>query len=440
MSESKHPLDTPKKPSRREFLKASGVVVGAAVAGNLALGRSAHAAGSDTIKIGLVGCGGRGSGAAANAMNAGPDVRLIAMADLFDDKIKSSREELRKAKPDQVAVDDEHCFVGFDGCKNVIASGVDVVLIATASAFHPQYLKAAIDAGKHAFAEKPHGIDPPGIRSVLESCEQAKKKNLSVVSGLCWRYHTGVQETMKRILDGAIGEIIAIQETYMRSPYRLVERRPEWSEIEYQFRNWYHFNWLSGDDIAQSLVHSMDKAAWAMKDEPPVKVFGQGGRSSSMGSVFGNVFDHHALVYEYANGAKMFAFGRAQNGCHDEVSDYILGTKGSANLLKFRIEGEKAWRYEGPESNMYDLEHVALFDAIRSGKPINNGIYAARSSMLAVIGEMSCYSGREITWEDAMKSNYQVCPADCRLDMAPPVKPDAAGIYPVAIPGVTQVS
>ena len=225
----------------------------------------------------------------------------------------------------------------------MIASGVDVVLIATASAFHPQYLKAAVDAGKHVFAEKPHAIDPPGIRSVIESCEEAKKKNLSVVSGLCWRYHTGVQETMKRVLDGAIGDIIAIQETYMRAPYRLVERRPEWSEIEYQFRNWYHFNWLSGDDIAQSLVHSMDKAAWAMKDEPPVKVFGQGGRSSSMGPVFGDVFDHHALVYEYANGVKMFAFGRAQNGCHDEVSDHILGTKGrrtcSSSGSKARTRG-----------------------------------------------------------------------------------------------------
>ena len=441
MSPSRNASTTSSKNSRRDFLKASGVVMGAAMAGSLAIGRSAHAAGSGTIKIGLVGCGDRGSGAAMNAMNAGPDVKLVAMADLFEDKVKTKRELLRQAKPEQVAVDDAHCFTGFDGCKKVLECDIDVVLIATASAFHPQYLKAAIDAGKHVFVEKPHAVDPPGIRLVMQACEEAEKKKLSVVSGLCWRYHTAVQETVQRILDGAIGDVIAVQETYMRAPYRLVERKPEWTEMQYQCRNWYHFGWLSGDDIGQSLVHSMDKAAFVLKDEPPIHVFGQGGRSSSVGPVFGNVFDHHALVYEYANGAKMFAFGRAQTGCHDEVTDYVYGTKGRAVLTPhYRIEGEKPWRYKGPDSPMYDLEHVALFDSIRSGKPINNGKYMARSSMLAVMGEMSCHSGRQITWDEAMKSNYQLIPANCSFDMQPPVKPDANGIYPVPVPGVTQVS
>lgn len=441
MSRPHNASDTSRTNSRRDFLKASGIVVGAAMTNELAIGRSAHAAGSGTIKIGLVGCGGRGSGAAANAMNAGPDVKLVAMADLFDDKVKASREQLRKEKPAQVAVDDDHCFTGFDGYKKVIASDIDVVLIACASAFHPYYLKAAIDAGKHVFVEKPHGVDPPGIRMTVQACEEAKKKNLSVVSGLCWRYDPRVQEIAKRIQDGAIGEIIAVQETYMRAPYRLVERKPEWTEMQYQFRNWYHFGYLSGDDLGQSLVHSLDKAAMVLQDEPPVKVFGQGGRSSSVGPIFGNVFDHHALVYEYANGVKLFGFGRAQTGCHDEVTDYVYGTKGRAELSpRFRIEGEKPWRYRGPDPNMYDLEHVALFNAIRSNKPINNGNYMARSTMLAVMGEMTCYSGRQITWEDAMKSNFQLFQNNCSFDMTPPVKPDANGIYPVPVPGVTQVN
>ena len=248
--------------------------------GTLPLSRSVHAAGSDVIKVGLIGCGGRGSGAAANAMNAGPDVRLVAMSDIFEDRVKSSRDNLKKMKPEQVAVDDEHCFVGFDAYQKVIASGVDVVLIACTSKFHPTYLKAAVDAGKHVFVEKPHAIDPPGIHVVQQACDDAQKKNLCLVSGLCWRYDQGVQETMKRVLDGAIGDLVAIQETYMRSTYRNVERQPGWSELEYQFRNWYHFRWLSGDDGPQSLLHSIDKGAWALREETPVKAFGSGGRSS----------------------------------------------------------------------------------------------------------------------------------------------------------------
>ena len=334
MSESTSARTASPKNSRRDFLKASGVVMGAAMAGSLAIGRSAHAAGSGTIKIGLIGCGGRGSGAAANAMNAGKDIKLVAMADLFDDKVKASREQLRKEKPEQVAVDDAHCFTGFDGYKKVIDSDIDVVLIATASAFHPQYLKAAIDAGKHVFVEKPHAVDPPGIRLVIAGLrggrEEEAQRRLGPVLALS---HRACKKRSNAFMDGAIGEIVAVQETYMRAPYRLVERKPEWTETQYQFRNWYHFNWLSGDDIGQSLIHSIDKGQLACSTtRPPVKVFGQGGRSSSVGPVFGNVFDHHALVYEYANGVKMFAFGRAQTGCHDEVSDYVIGTKGRAEL------------------------------------------------------------------------------------------------------------
>jgi predicted dehydrogenase len=424
------------QPSRRDFLKISTTAATAAAAASvLPSSRSVHAAGSDTLKVGLIGCGGRGAGAAANALNADKNAKLVAMADIFPDRLELRRKTLQEEKGDQVAVDDEHCFIGFDGYRKVLDSGVDVVLIACASRFHPKYLQAAIEAGKHVFVEKPHALDPPGIKIVTAACEEAKKKNLNVVSGLCWRYDKGVQETVKRVMDGAIGDIVAIQETYMRTPYGLVKRQPEWTETEYQFRNWYHFNWLSGDDIAQSLIHSMDKAAWLMHDEPPVWAYGQGGRAASVGAEYGDVFDHHAITYEYANGVRMYAIGRAQVGCYGETSDIILGTKGRADLIKHRIEGETNWKYESPKASMYDLEHVALFEAIRSGQTINNGHYMVGSSMLAILGQMVCYYGEKITWNEALASNYTVGPADCDFQTEPPVKPDDKGNYPVPVPG-----
>jgi len=262
---------------------------------------------------------------------------------------------------------------------------------------------------------------------------------LSLVSGLCWRYDKGVQETMKRVLDGAIGDLVAIQETYMRSTYRNVERQPGWSELEYQFRNWYHFRWLCGDDGPQSLLHSIDKGAWALREETPVKAFGSGGRSSCFSPVHGDVFDHGAIVFEYASGVRMYANVRAQDGCYSEVSDTFLGTKGRCDLLKNRIEGETKWQYDGPKSNMYDAEHVALFDAIRSGQPINNGPYMVRSTMLSLLGQMVCYTGQQMTWDQALNSAWRAGPETVAWDMEPPVKPDADGLYPVPIPGITKL-
>jgi predicted dehydrogenase len=412
----------------------------AGLAGGLSIARSAHAAGSDVLRIGLIGCGGRGSGAAVNALNADKNAKLVAMADIFEDRAKSALAQLRKERPAQVAVDADHLFVGFDAYQKVIQSGVDVVLIACTSRFHPFFLKAAVDAGKHVFVEKPHAIDPPGVRLVQQACEEARKKNLSVVSGLCWRYDTGVQETMKRVLDGAIGDIVAIQETYMRSPYVLRERRPGDSELQYQFRNWYHFNWLSGDDVPQSLLHSMDKGCWALREQTPKQAFGLGGRSSCFGPVYGDVFDHCSIVYEYESGVRMYASVRAQAGCHDEVSDTFLGTKGRCYLLKHRIEGQTNWRYEGKaKTNMYDAEHEVLFAAIRAGKPVNNGLYMVRSTMVAVLGQMVCYNGQQMTWEQVMASNYKAGPDKVSWDMPPPVKPEANGTYPVPVPGITKL-
>ena len=435
---------TPAKPecarqtSRREFLKKSTVLTGAAVAGGLSLQRGAHAAGSDVLKVGLIGCGGRGSGAAVNAMNAGKDVKLVAMADIFEDKVRGSHARLKKIKGDQVDVSDDRMFVGFDAYQKVLDSGIDVVIIAAASHFHPAYLKAAVDAGKHIFCEKPHSRDAPGVHTVTATCEEAKKKGLSVVSGLCNRYSYCVRETLKRVFDGAIGRIVTIQETYCVGPYHVHKRNPKWTEMEWQMRNWYHFNWLAGDQCLQQLIHSIDKAAWAMKDEPPVKAWGIGGRSACFGESYGDLFDHQAIVYEYANGVRLYGLCRNQVGCYREMTDKIFGTKGYANLTRGLIEGETNWRYEGPKASSYDVEHAELFESIRAGKPINNGLYMARSTMLAILSTMVATTGQEITWDQAMNSKYTVTLPRYGWDVEPPIKPKENGEYAIPIPGVTK--
>jgi predicted dehydrogenase len=424
--------------SRRQFLQKSAAA-GAAAYAAVSFARGAHAAGSDVIKIGLIGCGGRGSGAAANAMNAGKDVRLVAMGDVFTDRIQGSRQRLKQIYPTQAVVDDDHCFVGFDAYQKVIDSGIDVVLIAGASHFHPIHLKAAVAAGKHIFCEKPHGIDAPAMKMAMEAAEEAKKKNLCLVSGLCWRYDPGVRETMKRIHDGQIGDIVAINETYITTPYGLRERKPEWNEMEYQLQNWYHFNWLSGDQTAQQLIHSTDKASWALGDVPPVKAWGLGGRQVCVEPKYGDQFDHHAVVYEYANGVRVFGFCRDILGCHNETTDVIFGTKGRAYLpSKPHIDGEKPWHYHGVASNMYDVEHKEMFDAIRAGKVVNNSSYMFTSTMLATLAQMVCYTGQEITWEQAMNSKATFLLPRYAWDAQPPVKPEANGQYATAMPGITQ--
>lgn len=284
--------------TRREFLKTSALAAGGAALGTLALERAVHAAGSDVIRVGLVGCGVRGTGAALNAMNAGRDVRLVALADIFEERLREARTKLQAARPEQVQLSDERCFVGFDAYEKLIACGVDVVLIAPASHFIPMILRAAVAAGKHVFCEKPHGIDMPGVRMCREAAGEAERKKLSLVSGLCWRYAPAVRETMKRVHDGAIGQIVAIQENFLTVPYYARERRPGHNEMQFQLWNWYHFNWLSGDQTAQQLIHSLDKASWALGDQPPKKVWGMGGRQTCLAPKFGDQFDHQAVVFE----------------------------------------------------------------------------------------------------------------------------------------------
>jgi predicted dehydrogenase len=426
-------------PTRRQFLKTSALAAGGAALGTLTLDRAAHAAGSDLIRAGLVGCGARGTAAALNAMNAGRDVRLVALADVFEERLRPAREKLRAARPDQVEVSEERCFVGFDGYEKLIASGVDVVLIAPTSHFIPMILKAAIEAGKHVFCEKPHGIDMPGVRMCREACREAERRGLSVVSGLCWRYSPPVRETMKRVQDGWIGEIVAIQENYLTVPYYARERRPGHNEMQYQLWNWYHFNWLSGDQTAQQLIHSLDKASWALGDRPPQKVWGMGGRQTCLAPKFGDQFDHQAVVFEYDNGVRVFGFTRDQPECYNNVSDTIFGTKGRCDLLAFTITGERNWRYEGPKDDMYDVEHRELFESIRSGKPINNGHYMCLSSQLAVAAQMACYSGAILGWEDAIQSKRSFALPRYGWDVEPPVKPGPDGRYPTALQGNAEL-
>ena len=425
--------------TRRTFLKSS-LAAGAALTMPLSLARSAHAAGADGFRVGLIGCGGRGSGAAENAMEAGDDVKLVAMADLFEERLAPARARLKELSPHQVEVDDDHLFHGFDGYKKVMESDVDVVVIAPTSHFIPIHLQAAIAAGKHVFCEKPHGLDVPGVKLVTKTCEEARQKNLAIVSGLCWRYDHAVRETMKRVQDGAIGEIIAVQENYDGVPYGANERKPEWSELEYQFRNWYHFNWLSGDQTAQQLIHSIDKGSWALGDVPPVKAWGLGGRQVCLDPKYGDQFDHFSVVFEYASGVRMYAYCRDIPGCQfNETSDVILGTKGKAFMPgRCRIEGANPWRAEESKEVMYDVEHKELFESLRQGQPINNSNYMIVSSMLAVLAQMVCYTGEEITWEQAMTSTLDFSLPAYNWDAEPPVKPTADGTYAAPLPGVTK--
>ena len=430
---------TQEGPSRRDFLKTTAVLGGAALAAPLTIARGAHAAGSDVIKVGLIGCGGRGSGAAANAMNAGKDVRLVAMADIFADHLENSRQRLKKMYPEQAVVDDAHCFVGFDAYQKLIHCGVDVVLIACTSHFHPAYLKAAIDAGRHVFCEKPHGLDVPGLKMAMAAAEEAKKKKLCLVSGLCWRYDAGVRETIRHIHDGQIGEIVAIQATRVGGLYDRRERQPQWNEMQFQFKNWYYFNWLSGNDTAQTLIHQIDKASWALGDVPPLRAWGMGGRQVCVEPRYGDEFDHQAMVYEYANGVRLFGYCRHIPGCYNGAAVVVIGSKGRAFMPdQPRIEGEKPWRYKGRPANMTDAEQKELFDAVRAGTTINNGHYMCLSSMLAILGQMVCYTGQEVTWEQAMKSESSFALPRYGWDVEPPVKPGPDGRYPTAMPGITQ--
>ncbi len=411
-----------------------------AALGRLDISRTAYAAGNDLLRVGMIGCGGRNSGAAVQALTADPGARLVAMSDIFMDRIREKREAIRSQKDSQVEVPDDHCFAGVQGYQSVIEAS-DVVLIANAAKFHPFHAMSAVQAGKHVFVEKPHGIDPLGLKLMAQTCELAKTKRLCVVSGLHSRFHSGYAETVQRIHDGAIGDVIAMEENFLRAPYGVVDRKPGLTELEWQFSTQYHFRWLSGDDVVQSLVHNLDRASWVMRNQAPIKCHGLGGRSSMTDPMYGDVFDHHSVVYEFENGVRVYAFCRTTTGCYDEGSSIILGSKGRASLLNCRIWGENEWRWRG-QCDPYQVEHDRLFAAIRSGTPLNNGDYMVRSTAIGVMGQLSCYTGKQVTWEELQKSSfhYPPRPEDCHDEMEPPTQPGPDGCYPVPVPGRTEMN
>ena len=436
--------------SRRQFLCTTAAVGGSV----LALQRGAYAAGSDVLKVGLIGCGGRGAGAARNAIDADPGVRLVALADAFGDRVEEKLKVLKKMYPDQVDVDPSRCFVGFDAYKQLINCGVDVVLLATPPHFRPLHLAAAVEANKHVFVEKPVGVDATGVRSVAASCELARQKNLCIVSGLCWRYNTVIRETMKRIHDGAIGDITSIQSTRNLGYLWHHGRKPDWTEMEFQMRNWYYFTWLCGDHNVEQQIHGIDKCSWALQDKPPVSAWAISGRQVRVEPKWGNIFDHHAVVYEYDGGARMYALARQQQACYNDYSEIITGTKGQCDLQKGMITGETNWSYGETAADhwnktgrklakdrprpMHQVEQDEMFAAIRAGKPINNGHYMCQSTLLAIMGREAGYTGQKITWEQMNQSQQDLSPKQYSFDAPPPILPDAEGKYPVAVPGFTK--
>jgi len=423
-------------PSRREFLtRSSAAVVAGTIAGQLSLAPRVFAAGSDVLKIGLIGCGGRGSGAASQALHADSRVQLTALGDAFADKLESSLTNLTNSDVgEKVAVPSDHKFVGFDAYKGVIDSGVDVVILATPPHFRPAHLKYAVEKGKHAFVEKPVAVDGPGVRSMFATCELARQKNLAVVSGLCWRYHPGMRATFAQVHDGAVGDIVTIQATYLTQPLKKFPRQPDWTDLEFQLRNWNGFTWLSGDFNVEQHVHSIDKVAWTMHDEPPVQCTGVGGRQARTGDESGHVYDHFSVVYEYANGVKAFCTCRQMDNCANDVTDHIFGTKGVCHVMPHEIAvgGKTTWKHpkRSGEVDMYQSEHNELFASIRNGTPINNGDYMTKSTLMAIMGRMSAYTGKTITWEQALHSKETLGPG--KYEWGPLATPQ------VAIPGVTQ--
>jgi predicted dehydrogenase len=433
--------------SRRGFLKTSSTLAAAA-----ALAPGVFAANDETLKLALVGCGGRGSGAADQALSTAGPVKLVAMADVFRDRLDDSYNALKQQHADRVDVSEDNKFVGFDAYKSAIAQA-DVVILATPPGFRPPLLEEAVRQGKHIFTEKPLAVDGPGVRKVLAAAEEAKKKNLKVGVGLQRRHQLGYQETIKRLHDGAIGDIVAMRcywngdgvWTRARKDYELKAGRPL-TEMEYQMRNWYYFVWLCGDHIVEQHIHNLDVINW-VKNGHPVRAWGMGGREVRKGLDHGEIFDHHFVEFEYADGSRCSSQCRHIPGCWDSVSEAVVGTMGTCDISGYDIatgsmktpSGEKTkWRFNKPGAkNPYQQEHDDLFAAIRNDLPYNELVYGAHSTMTAVMGRMATYCGKELTWDQVLNSQLDTMPKELSWDAKPPTLPDSEGHYAIPIPGVT---
>jgi len=435
------PSKSPSKPavdSRRDFLKkSSAATIAGAAASSLVFPTISRAEPfQGTIRVGLIGCGGRGSGAAAQALSADDNVQLAAVADVFEGQLEGSLANLRKKFGEKVTVGDGEKFLGLDAYQKVLDSNVDMVILTTPPGFRPMMLEAAIKAGKHVFCEKPVAVDAPGVRSVLQSAQSAKSKGLSLVCGFCWRYHDARREFFNRIHAGEIGEIQSMFSTYYTGPVKPMppaSRRPEgMADVAWQIKNWYNFGWLSGDSLAEQAVHSVDKIAWAMKDIDPVSAVATGGRQIPANG--GNIYDHFHVIYEFPNKVLCHLGSRQQRGTYGENNDYIHGTKGTGTIANgCVIKSESGNWVDGPElqTDMYQAEHNHLFKSIREGGAVNDGEWMAHSTMLAIMGRMAAYTGQKITWEEALNSTHDLAPDDLKWDSE--FTPDE-----MALPGRTK--
>lgn len=394
-------------PNRRDFIKTSSIAA-AATAAVPAMLKAAETPDNRRLKVALIGCGGRGGGAVRNALSMDTNIELWAMGDVYGGQIKNLLNALAPDFKDRAQVPEERQFTGMDAYKKVLESNPDVVLLATPPGFRPLHFAAAVEAGKHIFCEKPVAVDVAGIRSILESSRKAKEKGLSITCGFCWRYSPSRREIFRKLLEEkAIGEITNYYATYYTGPVKPMpaadQRKPEYSDIEWQLRNWYNFSWLSGDGLVEQAVHSVDKTCWAMKDVDPISCIANGGRQVKAEG--GNIYDHFSVVYEYPNNVFVTVASRQIANCSNENADYITGTKGSAVISGSRVQitGENKWSYPEEQAekdrDMYDQEHVDFFDSIRNGKGHNDGEWMAHSSLVAIMGRMAAYSGKKIMWK-----------------------------------------
>jgi myo-inositol 2-dehydrogenase / D-chiro-inositol 1-dehydrogenase len=409
-------MKTQSDSDRRDFLKTATGALGAALVTGFPAVIQAQTV-TKAIKVGLVGCGGRGTGAASQALHADDYAELTAVADidqLHIDNCLGTLQRIGKVA-DRVKVEKANQFLGLDAYQHVLDSGIDVILLATPPGFRPMHLAACVEAGKNIFCEKPVSTDAPGIRSVLDTVEKAKAKNLSLVAGFCWRYNDMIQQTVKQVQDGAIGRLVAYYATYYTNPVKPMppaSTRPAgMSDVQWQLANWYNFVYLGGDSIVEQAVHSADKIAWVMHDEPPESCVGVGGRV--IPAEGGNIYDHFEVNYIYPNGVRVFLANRQIEGCYNENSDYLLGTDGTCTIGRGptpKIEGKTNWTWTGDKYDMYQREHDVLFASIRKGQPVNDGKRMATSTLLAMMGRMAAYTGQQITWDQAVNSQEKLFP------------------------------
>ena len=427
--------------SRRDFLKKS-TILAAGVAATANLSMPIHAAGNDKLRIGLIGCGGRGRGAVVDAMGCGEaNLELVAVCDIFKENATAAAELLKEQFKDRVSVTPETTFDGFDGYKKVIAAS-DVVFLCTPQLFRPMMLKAAVEANKHVFCEKPVAADAAGVRSVLESADLTKKKNLSVVTGLVNRYSTRVREVVERIHNGQIGKPVTARADRMGGPLWTRERKAGDSEMLYQMRNWVNFDWISADYINDVTIHQLDVALWCIGDElTPVRAFGTGGRLVRTAKDTGDLYDSMAVVYEYEDGRPLYAFSRQIPNTYGASSAYIAGEKGHAaigNVGWGKVAMYGANPYEAAQATVAanHLQHATLYQSIRGTIPyVNNLPYTAKATMAAILGKMATHCGQLMTWEEALNAEAIIDPATITWDTIPPTLPDANGLYKTTVPG-----